>query len=288
VERTRWREVFRRLALDNDRRKIYVTQTIDHTAFLLHQGATEGYVHHALLQSPKTAVLSLASLIFLGTVAQADPINVNYSTSMFISDIGRSGTAVVGYAGVTGASLSTQAATGFGTVLNPLPSGVGSGLPLGEIAITPPPAAQGVQWSATYNDTPFYLTVNVNSVNGDTHAANPSSYVVDGYLTGSLSGSGPSSLTATFVRPDSVSPSYPAGTIASFSSGGYDTFLSIPYGTTTISSPNGIPAGLSLLGGVVAEYATPEPASLVVLGFLGLAQVGAFRTRSRRRRGLAA
>jgi hypothetical protein len=56
-------------------------------------------------------------------------------------------------------------------VLNPLPSGVGSGLPLGEIAITPPPVAQGVQWSATYNDTPFYLTVNVNSVNGDTHVS---------------------------------------------------------------------------------------------------------------------
>jgi hypothetical protein len=245
-------------------------------------------VHHALPQAPKIALLSIASLLLLGTAAQADPISVNYSTSMFISDIGRSGTAVVGYAGVTGATVSTQATTAYGTMLDPLPSGVGSGLPLGMIAITPPPVAQGVQWSTTYNDTPFYLTVKINSVNGDTQAAYPATYVVDGYLTGVLSSNGPSSLTATFVRPDSLSPSFPAGTIASFSAGGYDTFLSIPSGTTTIGAPDGVPAGLSLLGGVVAEYATPEPASLVVLGLLGLAQVGAYRMKNRRRRGLAA
>jgi hypothetical protein len=232
-------------------------------------------------------LLSIAFLV-VGTAAQADPINVNYSTSMVISDIGRNGPDVVGYSGVAGAAVSTQATTGFGTILNPLPSGVGSGLPLGEIAITPPPVAQGVPWSTTYNDTPFYLTVTVNSVNGEPHAANPPSYVVEGYLNGTLTGNGPSSLTATFVTPNSQAPSFPVGTFAGFSSGGYDTFLSIPSSTTTISSPDGVPAGLSLLGSFVAEYATPEPSSFMVLGLLGLAQFGAYRLRNRRRRELAA
>jgi hypothetical protein len=228
-------------------------------------------------------LLSIAAVLLAGTAAQADAINVNYSTAMYISNIGQSGPAVAGYWGVTGGTASPEATTGFGTVLNPLPSGVGSVLPLGEIAITPPGLSAGTQWSTTYNDTPFYLTVTVNSVNGDTQAANPSSYVVEGFLNGTLSATGPSSLTATFVRPDNLSSSFPAGTIASFSSGGFDTFLSIP-STMTISSPDGVPGGISLAGGVVSEFATPEPSSWVVAGLLSLAQLGALRMRNRTRR----
>ena len=86
-----------------------------------------------------------------------------------------------------------------------------------------------------------------------------------------------------------LASSYPVGTIASFSSGGYETFLSVPSSTTTSSSP-GTNVGLSLLGQVVSEQATPtpEPSSLVVLGLLGLAQFGAYRLRNRRRGRLAA
>lgn len=241
-------------------------------------------MHHNPLQSPSKILLSIASLLLLGTAAQADPLNVNYSTSMVISDIGLSGPAVVGYAGLQGASVSTQASGGYGTVLNPLPSGVGSGLPLGEIAITPPAVAAGMPWTTTYNDTPFYLTVSVNSVDGNTNAAQPSTYVVDGMLNGTLSSNGPSSLTATFFTPSNLPSSFPQGTIASFSSGGQDTFLSIPQGTTTISSPDGVPGGLSLMGGAVSEFATPEPTSWIVLGLLGLGHVGTARFRGRRRR----
>jgi hypothetical protein len=243
-------------------------------------------VLHTALQSPKTALLSLTTLLVLGTAAQADPIDINYSTSMVVSNIGVSGTSVAGYAGVTGASVNTQATTTYGATLNPPPSGVGSELPLGMIAITPPGGAQGGQWSTTYDDTPFYLTVTVNSVNGNTQAANPSSYVAEGYLTGTVSGNGPSSLTATFVLPSSLPSSFPAGTFGSFSSGGYDAFVSIPYGSTTISNPDGLPGGLSLMANVATEFAAPEPTSLVVLGLLGLAQVGVFRWRNHRRRAL--
>jgi hypothetical protein len=245
-------------------------------------------VRHTSLQSPVRALLTralvcISATLILGTVSHAEPINLDYSTSMVISDIGLNGTPVVGYSGINAATVTTQATTTFGTVLNPPPSGVGSVLPLGEITITPPSVAQGTSWSATYNDTPFYLTVSVNSENGDTHAANPPAFVVEGYLTGALSGNGPSSLTATFVRPESLSSSFPPGTIGSFSSGGYDTFLSIPSSTATISGPNGVPGGLSLAGGLVAEQAAPEPASFVVLALLGLARAGAVRLRSRRR-----
>lgn len=243
-------------------------------------------MHHPALQPPKRILLSIASVLFLGTAAQADPINVNYSTSMFISDIGVSGPSVVGYAGLTGATASTEATTGFGATLNPMPDGTGSIVPLGMIAITPPSGSGS--WSTTYNDTPFYLTVSVNSVNGDTNGANPSTYIVDGFLTGALSSNGPSSLTATFVTPTGLSSSFPTGTIASVSSGGYDTFLSIPSSTTTVGSPDGAPAGLSLMGMVVSEHAAPEPSSWVVLGLLGLAQFGASRLRRRRRGRLVA
>ena len=230
------------------------------------------------------ALIWMAAILILGTAAQADPINVNYSTSMVITDIGVSGTPLVGYAGVSDATVTTQATTTFGTVLNPPPSGVGSILPLGEIAITPPPTALGMAWSTTYNDTPFYLTVAVSSVTGDSQAANPPSFVVEGYLNGTLSGNGPSSLTATFVRPDSLSSSFPAGTFGSFSSGGYDTFLSIPVSTASVSSPDGVPAGISIAGSLTGEMAAPEPASFVVLALLGLTQVGTVWLRNRRRR----
>ena len=141
----------------------------------------------------------------------------------------------------------------------------------------------------TYNDTPFYLTVTVNSVNGDTHAANPPSFVVEGYLNGTILGQRPVEPDREFVRPDFADFKLPQGTIASFSSGGS---RHVPRrslsSTTTISSPDGVPGGLSIMGGVVAETAAPEPASFVVLALLGLAQVGAVRWRNRRRRGLVA
>jgi hypothetical protein len=46
--------------------------------------------------------------------------------------------------------------------------------------------------------------------------------------------------------------------------------------------------GVALVGGVVTEFAAPEPASFVVVALLGLAQVGTARLRNRRRRGLVA
>jgi hypothetical protein len=244
-------------------------------------------VRHTALRSLGRASLFIASLLIAGTAAHADPISVNYSTSMFISNIGVEGAPVVGYVGVTNATASTEATATYGTVLNPLPSGMGSVLPLGRITITPP-SGEDAKATTTYDHTPFYLTVTVNSVNGDPHAANPSTFTVAGYLTGALTSNGPSSLTATFLTPDFQSPSLPAGTIATLSSGGFDTFLSMPGGSTSIGRPDGLPAGLSLGGSVVSVHSAPEPASFAVLALLGLAQAGVVRLRNRRRRGLAA
>jgi len=240
------------------------------------------------LRSLGRTSLVIASLSISGTAAQADPISdsvgVNYSTSMFISNIGVKGAPVVGYVGVTNTTANTNATATYGTVLNPLPSGMGSVLPLGQIAITPP-SGEAANATTTYDHTPFYLTVTVNSVNGDPHAANPSTFTVEGYLTGALTSNGASSLTATFIRPDFGTPSIPVGTIASFNSGGLDTFVSLPDGSTSVGRPDGLPAGLTLGGTVVSVQSAPEPASWAVLALLGLAQAGVVRLRSRRRRG---
>jgi hypothetical protein len=133
------------------------------------------------------------------------------------------------------------------------------------------------------------LSVTGDSVNGDTRAANPSTYIADGYLNGTISAAGASNFSATLVRPDSLASSFPEGTIGGFSSRGYDTFLSIPFGSAGINDPNGVPTGgVALVGGVVTEFAATEPASFVIIALLGLAQVGMARLRNRRRRGLVA
>jgi hypothetical protein len=241
-------------------------------------------VRHASMHLPIRILSSLSPIAFLlvlGTTAQADSINVNYSTSMVISDIGVSGSPAVSYQGLSGATVTTLATATYGAVLDPAPSGVGSALSLGAFTFNNP-AGGG---TTTYVDTPFYLSVTINSVNGDGHAANPSTYVVDGYLTGTISTTGASSFTATFVRPDWLSSTFPAGMIGSFSSGGYDTFLSIPFGSAGINDPTGTPTGgLSMLGGIVSEHAAPEPASAVVLALLALGQVATVRLRNRRGR----
>lgn len=243
-------------------------------------------MHHDSAHSLKRASFTIASVIFLAATARADSISVNYSTSMVISDIGVSGPQVLDYVGINGASVTSQATTTYGSVLDPAPGGSASLMPLGMIAITPTGGASG--WSTTYDHTPFYLSLTVNSVDGDAHAANPSTFMVAGYLTGVLSGNGPSSLTATFERPDSISSKFPRGTIGSISSGGHDTFLSITDSSTGIGSPTGAPAGLALGAAITSEYAAPEPSSWAILGILGAAQVGALRLRSGRRRGRAA
>jgi hypothetical protein len=251
--------------------------------------ATEGHVRHTALLLPRRTLLLIASLLMAGmagTAAQAAPISVDYSTSMSITDIGVGGPPVVGYVGVTDAKVHTDVAATYGTVLNPLPSGMGSLLPLGEITIGRLPGNPGQ--TTTYDHTPFYLTVTVNSLNGETHTANPQSYTVAGYLTGALTNDGPSSLTATFLRPDFQSASIPVGTIASLGSGGFDTFLSLPDGTTTISRPDGIPAGLTLGGVLISVQSAPEPGSFAILALLGLAQAGWIGLRNRPRRGQAA
>jgi hypothetical protein len=230
--------------------------------------------------------MSMAALALMATTAWADPIRIDYSTSMVISDIGvTQGSLSIAPGNIANATLTTQATTGFGTTLDPAPSGVGSAMPLGGFDSPMIPALAGIQWTpTTYDNTPFYITVTIQSVNGNARAANPASYTVDGYLNGTLSADGPSSITATFIRPDSVDPRFPQGTFASFSTGGYDAFLSLPSGTVSASNPDG-PVSLALGGEAFTEFSTPEPTSMVVLGLLGLAQFGAARWRGRRRRG---
>jgi hypothetical protein len=77
-------------------------------------------------------------LLGLGTAARADAININYSTSMVITDIGVSGSPAVGYLGISGTTVDTLATTTIGAVLDPAASGVGSALSLGAFTFTPP------------------------------------------------------------------------------------------------------------------------------------------------------
>jgi hypothetical protein len=173
----------------------------------------------------------------------------------------------------------------YGAVINPAPPGVGSALSLGAFTFQSPTGGG----TTTYDNTPFYLSVTVNSVNGNTQAANPSTYTVDGYLKGTVSATGSSSFTATFLTPDWMSPTFPAGMIGSFSSGGYDTFLSIPTGSVGINDPSGTSTGgVALLGGVITEQAVPEPSSVVVLALLAVGHVATIRLRNRRGRGRVA
>ena len=129
-------------------------------------------MRHASMHPPVrilSRLSAIALLLVLGTAAQADPINVNYSTSMVISDIGVSGSPAVSYQGVTGATVNTLATATYGAVLDPAPSGVGSALSLGAFTFQPPTGGG----TTTYDNTPFYLSVTVNSVNGNAQAANP-------------------------------------------------------------------------------------------------------------------
>jgi hypothetical protein len=240
-------------------------------------------VRHASMHPP-VRILSrftaIAMLLVLGTAAQADTINVNYSTSMVISDIGVSGSPAVSYQGVTDATVNTLATATYGAVLDPAPAGVGSALSLGAFTFQPPSGGG----TTTYDDTPFYLSVTVNSVNGNAQAANPSTFIVDGYLNGKVSASGSSSFNVSRLVMDLAYPQFPAGMIGAFTSGGHDTFLTVPF-TAGINDPSGISTGgLALLGGIITEQAAPEPSSVVVLSLLAVGHIATVRLRNRRSR----
>ncbi len=151
----------------------------------------------------------------------------------------------------------------IGAVLDPAPSGVGSSLSLGAFTFKPNPA--GV---TTYDNTPFYLSVTVNSVNGNTQAANPSTYILDGFFSGTVTATGArASRRLSSRRLRCLTPS-PRGR-----SGASALGVTIPscrsLTSIGVSNPGGIPAGgFSLTGGIVTEYAAPEPASWAVLALL--------------------
>ena len=221
----------------------YMSQVIARLHYSCTRCAREGELRYTSTVQPIRLLFTvspIAFLLVLGTAAQADAINVNvnYSTSMVISDIGVSGAPAVSYQSFTGATVSTLATATYGAVLDPAPSGVGSALSLGAFTFKPNPA--GV---TTYDNTPFYLSVTVNSVNGNTQAANPSTYTLDGFFSGTVTATGAQGFSAIFVTSPSLPHTIPPGTFGSFSSGGYDTFLSIPYTSIGVSNPGGIPAG---------------------------------------------
>ena len=219
----------------------------------------------------------------MSTAAQADPITINYSTSIVISDIGATvGSPGISIQNLTDATVTTQATTAFGTTLNPAPGGVGTVLPLGYLEPTAIPALGGYPTTpTTYDNTPFTVTVTINSVNGNTQAASPASFTAQGFLNGTYSPTGTSNVAATFLGTIGLDPRFPQGLFGSFSSGGYDVFLAIAPGSQGAGSPSGLFSSGPLAADVVVEFATPEPTSLIVAATLGLAHLGLARLRRR-------
>lgn len=231
------------------------------------------------------AALLLVPMLLLADHARADSITLNYSTTMSIGDIGVSGPPVIGFVGLQNASDSAAPQpTGQPGEITP-DSVVTPLISLGELIVSPP-AVSGSGWSTSYNDTPFYLTVTINSINGSAPAANASSFTVDGYLSGTISSAGTSSVTAALLPPGFPISTYPAGTFGSFPSGDLNVYLT----TYSIGTPgNGLITAsgqAQVLGGLIAEYATPEPTSWIVFGLLGLAPLAASRLRRDRRSGV--
>ena len=230
---------------------------------------------NSAVPTTRRALSALSILLVLGTVARADPIQetLNYSTSMTITDIGVTGTPVVGFQGVSGGSVTTTATNPFGTILGPYPNGVGSAMPLGTFTFSPPPG----QSPTVYTDTPFFLTVTVNSVNGDPSAAVPKSFLIEGFLYGTVSSSQTplTTMSASFSRDSPPDGLYPRGVFGSFSSGGVDTILYVPSGGGSVFLHGGIPNGdFDILGVALGELEVPEPASLLLFAFLGLGLIG--------------
>lgn len=141
-----------------------------------------------------STVLAVA-LIAPATVAQASPV-VNYSTSGTIDSPGVSGTPVISFNSVLNSSFGSP-----------------SSFSLGDFQVAALPDGQ----TTTYNDTPFHITLLVNTVDGSKPDPNETPVQVSGVLNGTLTGGNQSHVVAKF---DPI-------TNANFVTGPFSNMLSI-------------------------------------------------------------
>ena len=110
-------------------------------------------------------------------VAQADPI-INYSATGNVDNSGITGAGpIINFANITNNSFSSP-----------------SHFSLGDFSVTALNAGQ----STTYTNTPFEITLVVNTVNGTTPSPNQTPITVTGVLNGTVSGNDQSNVTATY------------------------------------------------------------------------------------------
>ncbi len=123
----------------------------------------------------------------------------------------------------------------------------------------------------TYNNTPFWISVTIKTIDGVSPVPNESPVLLTGVLSGTMYDSGYSNVIATF-SPNSSSQKL-------FQVGQYEAFLgqinALPLRITT---DNG---GKMRVLGQLSLFPVPEPTSIAVFALLGLGGVGIYR-RSRR------
>jgi hypothetical protein len=130
-----------------------------------------------------SCTVMVLGLIAPATVAQASPL-VNYSTSGTIDSDGITGTPVISFNSVVSSSFASP-----------------SSFSLGDFQVAPLPDGQ----TATYTNTPFHITLLVNSVDGTEPDPNETPIQVSGVLNGTVTGGNQSHVVATFdpiTNPD--------------------------------------------------------------------------------------
>ena len=211
-------------------------------------------------------------------VAQADPI-INYSATGNVDNSGITGAGpIINFANITNNTFSSP-----------------SHFSLGDFSVTALNSGQ----STTYTNTPFEITLVVNSVDGVTPNPNQTPITVTGVLNGTVSGNNQSNVTATYNtisngtfttgnwsntlsitdNPQSLVPFTTNGGLTSAQAMLTSTMLSGTASSTSGSGSTGGSTGTRSTGTSTTDI--PEP-STIAMFLTTLAGLGVHRARRRR------